>query len=197
MQQAHPAIVTRIQKTTSQLSTPVTLHTKPCQNERRKSLKNVKLQPIYIKSLGFVFFFWTWFTHMHIYISTVMFAPNLQNIMSPSNWQKSTYFHKKHLDRKLGAKYHVSISVFLLSLFLADLTTRISWEVRSYSSAWALSWWRWWRWQWWQWWRCWWWWWWWVRFGEKLSFSIHQSDVLVSRVSFCSSVWTPRKYQKR
>ena len=54
-----------------------------------------------------------------MHISTVMFAPNLQNIMSPSNWQKSTYFHKKHLDRKLGAKYHVSISVFLLSLFLS------------------------------------------------------------------------------
>ena len=37
-------------------------------------------------------------------------------------------FHKKHLDGKLGAKYCVTISVFLLSLslFLADLTTQIS-----------------------------------------------------------------------
>ena len=116
MQQAPPAIVTRIQKTTSQLSTPVTLHTKPCQNERRKSLKNVKLQPIYIKSLGFVFFFWTWFTHMHI--STVMFAPNLQNIMSPSNWQKSTYFHKKTFRQKIRCKisrFHLSFPSLSLS----------------------------------------------------------------------------------
>ena len=33
---------------------------------------------------------------------------------------------KKHLYGKLGAKYHVTISVFLLSLILADLTTQIS-----------------------------------------------------------------------
>ena len=36
-----------------------------------------------------------------------------------SNWRKSTLFHKKHLDGKLGAKYCVTISVFLLSLSLS------------------------------------------------------------------------------
>ena len=138
MQQAHPAIVTRIQKTTSQLSTPVTLHTKPCQNEKAQKFEKCQITTNLHKIIGICLFLLNLIhTYAHLY----------SNVCSQlTKYYVTIQLAEKHLlsqetfRRKIRCKiscFHLSFPS--LSLFLADLTTRISWEVRSYSSAWALS----------------------------------------------------------
>ena len=53
---SNPAIVTRIQKTTSQLSTPVTLHTKPCQNEKAQKFEKCQITTNLHKIIGICLF---------------------------------------------------------------------------------------------------------------------------------------------
>ena len=197
MEQAHPVIVKNTKDNKPTLHTCTTGHqTKPnwkgakvlkCQitTNELNSDKIIGICPLLLNLID---------TTAHFYSDV---CPQLTKYYVTIQLAEKHFVSQETFRRKIRCKilcYHLSFPS--LSLFLADLTTQISLGVRSYSSVWAPSW-RWWRWRWWRWWRCWWWWWWWVRFGEKLSSSIHQSDVLVSRVSFCSSVWTPRKYQKR
>ena len=168
MQQAHPVIVTRIQNAAS---TPrnchkntkdnkPTLHTCNSAHQTMSKWKAQKFEKCQIT------------TNLHKIIGICLFLLNLIHTYAHFYSNVCSQLTKYYVTIKLAEKHLLSQETFRqkirckiscfhlsfpsLSLFLADLTTRISWEVRSYSSAWALSWWRWWRWQWWQWWRCWW-----------------------------------------